>query len=390
MKILILGADGYIGWPATLAMSDLGYDVLAVDNLSKKRIASECEIRPLNETLDFRDKAEKWLELSGKNISTIVGDLTDPIFVNTIFSEYSNTVGVPDAPFDVILHLAEQPSAPYSMRSVDTSAYTLSNNLLIMNSVLFSIKVHCPQTHLIHIGTMGEYGTPNIDIEEGWLDVEHNGRHQKVLYPRQASSIYHTSKIMTTDLIWFAVRTWGLRCTDLMQGPVYGYKTEQTKLDDILSPSLYYDEFFGTLINRFAVQAALEHPLTVYGKGEQTRGYINIQDTINCLKLTASAPPEPGELKIFNQITETFSVNQLAKQFVNVATQLDLKVDISHVPNPRVEAEEHYYNPTYSGLKELGLTPNILDNKVIIDLINFATRFIRSVDRETIFNGVKW
>ena len=237
---------------------------------------------------------------------------------------------------------------------------------------------------------MGEYGTPNIDIEEGWLDLEHKGRSQRVLFPRQASSIYHTSKIMITDLIWFAVRTWGLKCTDLMQGPVYGYRTEQTKVNDILSPSLYYDEIFGTVINRFAIQVAMGYPITVYGKGEQIRGYINLQDTINCLKLTVKNPAKDGELRIFNQITETFSVNQIAQRFAEVANKIGINVNIDHVKNPRVEAEEHYYNPKYSGLKQLGLTPNMLNDEVIIDLIEFASRFTTNIDKKSIFNGVKW
>ena len=390
MNVLVLGGDGYIGWPASLAMSDLGYKVLSVDNFCKKKIAKQHGITPLNFTRDFRQKSQRWFEITNKTIETVVGDLTDFNFAKEIFTKHQKIIGVSDEPFDLILHLAEQPSAPYSMLSAETSAFTLSNNLLIMNNILFNIKEHCPNAHLIHIGTMGEYGTPNIDIEEGWLNITHNGRKERVLFPRQASSIYHTSKIMITDLIWFAVRTWGLRCTDLMQGPVYGFKTEQTKMDDALAPSLYYDELFGTLINRFAVQAARGYPLTIYGKGDQTRGFINLQDTINCLKLTAHTPTKAGELKIFNQITETFSVNQLAEMFSSAGKSKGMSVQTSHVKNPRIEAEEHYYNPTYSGLIELGLQPNFLSDELILELVEFANRHSRSIDENIIFQGVEW
>jgi UDP-sulfoquinovose synthase len=237
---------------------------------------------------------------------------------------------------------------------------------------------------------MGEYGTPDIDIEEGWLDIEHKGRRHKFLYPRQAGSLYHTTKIMDTDLLWFYVRTWGLRITDLMQGPVYGIFTDETENDDRLLPFLNYDEIFGTVLNRFVVQAVAGYPLTVFGKGGQTRGYLNIKDTLNCVRLSLENPAGKGELRIFNQFTETFSVNDLAAKIKEAGKNLGLDVAIDHVENPRLEAEDHYYNPRHTGLIELGLKPHYLDEPTLIQMMEFARRHKDNIKRDVIYQKVTW
>jgi UDP-sulfoquinovose synthase len=244
--------------------------------------------------------------------------------------------------------------------------------------------------HIIKLGTMGEYGTPNIDIEEGWLDIEHKGRKDRFLFPRQASSLYHTSKIQDTDLLWFYVRVWGLRVTDLMQGPVYGLATAETRLDPRLMPSFNYDEIFGTVLNRFIVQAVTGYPLTIYGNGSQIRGYLNLQDTMQCISLAAMCPANPGELRILNQITETFSVNELAEKIKDTGNRLGYRVSTQFLPNPRVEKENHYYHPTYTRLLEMGLTPHYLTEEVLAEMFQVVECYRNNIQRETIFRGVQW
>jgi UDP-sulfoquinovose synthase len=237
---------------------------------------------------------------------------------------------------------------------------------------------------------MGEYGTPNIDIEEGWLDIEHKGRSHKFLYPRQAGSLYHTTKVMDTDLLWFYVRTWGLRVTDLMQGPVYGIFTDENLDDEQLLTCFAYDEIFGTVLNRFVVQAVVGYPLTVYGKGGQTRGYLNLKDTLQCMVLASENPAKEGELKIYNQFTETFTVNELADRVRRVGGQFGLEVKINKIENPRKELEEHYYNPAHTGLLELGLEPNYLSDEALGNIIEIVMANRNGINTARIFRGIKW
>jgi UDP-sulfoquinovose synthase len=267
---------------------------------------------------------------------------------------------------------------------------TLKNNLTTTLNLIYAVKEFCPDAHIIKLGTMGEYGTPDIDIEEGWLEVNHKGRRQKFLYPRQASSLYHTTKIMDTDLLWFYVRMWDLRVTDLMQGPVYGLFTDENENDERLLPFFNYDEIFGTALNRFVVQSVAGYPLTVYGKGGQTRGYLNIKDTLQCIRLSLENPAKIGELRILNQFTETFSVLELAGKVQQVGASLGLNVRIQPVENPRQEAEEHYYNPKHSGLLELGLEPNYLSDDCLEQIMRFVLKHKSNIVRDQIFRQVKW
>jgi UDP-sulfoquinovose synthase len=289
-----------------------------------------------------------------------------------------------------IVHYAEQPAAPYSMLNRKAATLTLQNNLSVTANVIFAVREFCPDAHIVKLGTMGEYGTPNVDIEEGWLEVEHKGRQHTFLYPRQAGSLYHTTKIMDTDLLWFYVRTWGLRVTDLMQGPVYGIFTDETQKDERLLPFFNYDEIFGTVLNRFVVQAVAGYPLSVYGKGGQTRGYLNIKDTLNCVRLTVQNPAENGELRIFNQFTETFSVNDLAARIKEAGTKLGLNVEIQHIENPRLEAEAHYYNPRHTGLLDLGLTPHYLSEEVLVEMLEYVIKYKDQIKHEQIYRQIKW
>lgn len=381
MKILVLGGDGYLGWPTAMYLSSKGYDVAVADNYLRRNLARENDVEPLYMVPNLHERTRIWKKAGSGNISVFIGNLQEWDIVAGLFSSF-----VPDA----IVHYAEQPSAPYSMMNRRSASLTLLNNISVTTNIIFAIREYCPHAHLVKLGTMGEYGTPDIDIEEGWLDVNHNGRKHRFLYPRQASSLYHTTKIMDTDLLWFYVRTWGLRVTDLMQGPVYGIFSEESRLDPSLLPFFSYDEIFGTVLNRFVVQAVAGYPLTVYGKGGQTRGYLNIIDTLNCVRLAIEEPAKEGGLRIFNQFTEIFSVNQLADKVRIVGDKVGLNVKIRKLENPRNESEEHYYNPTHSGLLELGLNPTLLTDDVLEEMMQCVLKQVSNVRKDAIFKGQKW
>jgi len=392
--VLILGGDGYLGWPTAMHFSARGWRVTVVDNYFRRNACTELDTGMLYPTPTLPERARIWHEKTGHDIKVVIGDLADPAFMRSLFDErlrYDQAIepgysGLPDA----IVHYAEQPSAPYSVMDYRRADITLTNNLRVTNNLMWAVRDFCPQTPIVKLGTMGEYGTPNIDIEEGWLDIEHKGRRDRFLFPRQASSIYHTSKIMDTDLLWFGVRTWGLTVTDLMQGPVYGVATDESAIDERLNTLFNYDEIFGTLINRFVTQAVIGYPLTVYGQGGQTRGYLDIRDTLQCVWLSVTQPPPAGELRIFNQVMETFSVNELAKLTQRVGRSLGHDVVIDHIDNPRKEAEAHYYNPTYQGLIELGVEPHYLTEDSLAALFAIVEKHRPTIRREVIFRGVKW
>ena len=381
MRILILGGDGYLGWPTAMHLSKHGHEVAVVDNYLRRNLAREENVETLFPVPNLYERAQLWREVSGTELKVYIGDLTDWSFTAKVFQEFQ-----PDA----IVHYAEQPSAPYSMLRREAAKLTLDNNLSVTANVIFAVREFCPAAHIVKLGTMGEYGTPNIDIEEGWIDIDHNGRSDKFLYPRQAGSLYHTTKIMDTDLLWYYVRMWGLRVTDLMQGPVYGLFTNENQEHEQLLSFFSYDELFGTVLNRFMVQAIAGYPLTVYGKGGQTRGYLNIKDTLNCIKLSLENPANAGELRIFNQFTETFSVNQLAEKVQTVGNQLGLNVKINAITNPRKEKEEHYYNPKHTGLLELGLKPHYLTDDRLSELICYILKYKNNIHKHKIFRGTKW
>jgi UDP-sulfoquinovose synthase len=381
MHILILGGDGYLGWPTAMNLTANGHEVAVVDNYLRRRLCREENVDPLFDVPDLYERVALWESISGHRVKVFIGDLTEWEFVAEVFRKFT-----PDG----IVHYAEQPAAPYSMLNRRAAMLTLQNNLTVTANVILAVKEFCPEAHIVKLGTMGEYGTPNIDIEEGWLEVEHKGRRHTFLYPRQASSLYHTTKIMDTDLLWFYVRTWDIGVTDLMQGPVYGLLTEENAGHERLFPFFNYDELFGTVLNRFVVQAVAGYPLTVYGKGGQTRGYLNIKDTLNCVRLSLENPAQKGELRIFNQFTETFSVTELAECVQRVGNQIGLNVKIKPVINPRLEAEDHYYNPAHTGLLELGLEPHYLTDQMIEEMLNLVLRYKDSINKNAIFKGVKW
>ncbi|GLQ33213.1 NAD-dependent epimerase/dehydratase family protein [Litoribrevibacter albus] len=394
MHVLILGGDGYLGWPTAMYFSNRGYEVTVVDNYFRRNACLELDSGMLYSVPSLIERAKIWYERTGYEIKVVLGDLSNPELMRGLFDgrvEYSWSVstgftGVPST----VVHYAEQPSAPYSLIDYKRADFTVVNNLRVTNNLLWAVRDHARDTHIIKLGTMGEYGTPNIDIEEGWINIQHNGREGRFLFPRAAGSLYHTTKVMDTDLIWFAVRMWDLKVTDLMQGPVYGIETEESNIDKRLRTIFNYDEVFGTIVNRFVTQAVSDYPLTVYGKGGQTRGYLNIKDTLQCIHASERSPASTGELRIFNQIMETFSVNELAEITKRVGDLRGHNVEIKSIDNPRKEAEEHYYNPKYQGLKDIGVTPNYLTDEVMNGLFKIVESYKENIRTDVIFKGVKW
>jgi UDP-sulfoquinovose synthase len=380
-RILVLGGDGYLGWPTAMAFSRAGNRVAVVDNFAKRGWEAELGVRPLFPIPTLHERIRAWREVNENEIELRVGDLTDYAFVESLVDDFKP---------DTIIHYGEQPSAPYSMIDARHAAYTQSNNVVGTLNVLFAIRDRSPETHLVKLGTMGEYGTPDIDIEEGYLTVSHNGREHTFLYPKTPGSMYHLSKVHDSHNIHFAARIWGLRATDLNQGVVYGLETDETALDSRLVTSFHYDEVFGTALNRFCVQAVVGHPLTVYGKGGQTRGYLNIRDTIQCVSLAAANPADPGELRVYNQFTEQFTVLELAERVQAAASQLGWKTSINHTSNPRRESEEHYYNAKNSKLMDLGLQPRLLDTELIDTMLLTIADHREAIDVTTLVQNVRW
>lgn len=381
MNVLVLGGDGYLGWPTSMAFAAKGHRVCAVDNYMRRNIAQETSSEPLFRCPNLKDRAELFETTHKHNIRVEILDCAEQNALAALVAEFR-----PDA----IVHYAEQPSGPYSMMGFEEARRTLYNNVHTTFSVIWAMIQHAPDAHLIKLGTMGEYGTPNIDIEEGWLDVEHNGRRQKFLYPRQAGSLYHTTKVLDTDLLWFYVRLYGLRVTDLMQGPVYGLTTDETDGHPALLPNFHYDDIFGTVVNRFLVQAVAGIPLTVYGKGGQTRGYLNLRDTLQCVELAMNNPVPKGELRILNQFTEQFTVNQIAENVRAAGARLGLNVGIKSLPNPRKEMEEHYYNAQHSGLLDLGLKPHHMTENVLTEMLQQVMKNKDEIDVRKIMPRVAW
>jgi UDP-sulfoquinovose synthase len=381
MRVLILGGDGYLGWPTAMRFATKGHEVSVVDNYLRRTVALQTRSEALIPTPDLEERAERFRALTGKPVKVVIGDCADYRLLAQVVAETR-----PEA----VIHYAEQPSAPYSMRGFDEARLTLQNNLNSTFNLIWAVSLHAPDCHIVKLGTMGEYGTPNIDIEEGWLEVGHNGRKHKFLYPRQAGSLYHTTKVLDTDLLWFYVRTIGLRVSDLMQGPVYGLSTDEADLDRGLIPNFHYDDIFGTVVNRFLVQAIAGVPLTVYGKGGQTRGYLNLRDTLQCVELAMLNPVARGELRILNQFTECFSVNEIAERVQRTAGRKGYKVMIDHIANPRKEADEHYYNPKHHGLIELGLKPTFMSDEVITGMIEAIEPYKDLIDHSKIGPRVRW
>jgi UDP-sulfoquinovose synthase len=379
MNILVLGGDGYLGWPTALHLSALGHHVTVVDNLVRREYDVEMGVESLVPIFALEQRIEKWREVSGRQIDLRIGDLTDASFTYA---------AVADSAPDAIVHFGEQRSAPYSMIDREHAVYTQVNNVVGTLNLMYAIAEINPDIHLVKLGTMGEYGYPNIDIEEGFIEITHKGRTDVLPYPKQPGSFYHLSKVHDSANIMFACRVWGLRSTDLNQGIVYGQSTPETDLDPMLATRFDYDGVFGTVLNRFCVQAVMGIPLSVYGAGGQTRGMLNIRDTLACVTLALVNPPERGEFRVFNQFTESFSVRDMARLVKEACPQPVLIAEA--MDNPRVEHEEHYFNAANTKLLDLGLEPHLLTGEVIRGMLELIERHKDRVDIEAIAPTVQW
>lgn len=381
MKVLVIGGDGYCGWATALHLSHKGYEVGILDSLVRRYWDAQLGVETLTPIASIQRRIQRWQDLTGKSIDLFVGDITDYDFLSKALQQFE-----PEA----IVHFGEQRSAPFSMIDREHAVLTQVNNVVGNLNLLYAIKSDFPDCHLVKLGTMGEYGTPNIDIEEGYITIEHNGRKDTLPYPKQPGSFYHLSKVHDSHNIHFACKIWGLRATDLNQGVVYGVLTEETGMDELLINRLDYDGIFGTALNRFCIQAAIGHPLTVYGKGGQTRGFLDIRDTVRCIEIAINNPADSGQFRVFNQFTELFSVGDLALMVKKAGTAMGLDIEINHLENPRVELEEHYFNAKNTNLLDLGLQPHYLSDSLLDSLLNFAVKYKQRIDKEQILPKVFW
>jgi UDP-sulfoquinovose synthase len=381
MKVLVIGGDGYCGWATALYLSRKGFAVGILDSLVRRHWDHELGVETLTPIAPIGQRIQRWQDLTGKSIDLFIGDITNYGFLHQALEKFQ-----PNA----IVHFGEQRSAPFSMIDREHAVLTQVNNVVGTLNLLYAMQQDFPDCHLVKLGTMGEYGTPNIDIEEGYITIEHNGRKDTLPYPKQPGSMYHLSKVHDSHNIHFACRIWGLRATDLNQGVVYGVTSDETALDEMLINRLDYDGVFGTALNRFCIQAAIAHPLTVYGKGGQTRGFLDIRDTVRCVELAVLNPAQPGEFRVFNQFTEQFSVEQLALMVKKAGTAMGLDVEINHLDNPRVEKEEHYFHAKNTKLLDLGLQPHYLSDSLLDSLLNFAIKYKQRIDQKQILPKVSW
>jgi UDP-sulfoquinovose synthase len=381
MRVAVLGGDGYCGWATALYLSKKGHSVAIADNFARRQWDHELGVQTLTPIRPLSERLSVWQDLTGETIQLFVGDVTEYDFLSSVIQDFA-----PDA----VIHFAEQRAAPYSMIDRKHAVFTQVNNVVGTLNLLFALREFQPDCHLIKLGTMGEYGTPNIDIEEGYITIEHNGRRDTLPYPKQPGSFYHLSKVHDSHNIMFACKAWGLRATDLNQGVVYGTMTDEVCMGEALINRFDYDEVFGTVLNRFCVQAAIGHPLTVYGKGGQTRGFLDIRDTVRCVEIACLNPAAQGECRVFNQFTEQFSVLELAHMVQTAGEKLGLTIEVEHLSDPRVEAQEHYYNAKHSKLIELGLEPHLLSDSLLDSLMNVALKYRDRIDPNVMLPRVNW
>src|SRR4030067_1068719 len=388
-RVLILGIDGYIGWPLALHLLNKGYEVCGLDNCSRRELVHNMGSDSLTPIQSFHMR-EDYLRKKYKNF-------IDQICYVDLHHDWKVSKLLEYLRPDTIVHLAEQPSAPYSMKNTKACMQTQVNNIAGTLSLLWAMKEHCPNAHLVKLGTMGEYGTPNCDIPEGMIPEDQCQRYEGDAlcpmagppFPRSPGSFYHLSKVHDTHNIIFACKNWGLCSTDIMQGVVFGVKVTGEEDEQQLT-RFDYDQYFGTVINRFCTQAIIGHPLTIYGKGNQTRGFIPLKDSIQCLTLAIDNPSEFGEYRTFNQFENTYSIVGLAIEVVMAAKYLDIEATIGHLPNPRNEDDKHYYNPDHQKLFDLGYIPTTHIRDEIIKLINDLIPYKDSIIKDVIMPTTTW
>ena len=383
MRVFIAGVDGYLGWALAQYLTARGHEVAGTDRYLRRQWVAEMNSISAIPIYSMEERLEAFHERFGKPLIFREGDLLDYPFLKSFFMEFQ-----PEA----IVHLAEMPSAPYSMMDQQHAVFTQHNNVIGSLNVLFAMKEICPDAHLVKLGTMGEYGTPNIDIPEGFFEVEYRGRKDILPFPRQANSFYHWSKVHDSGNTMFACRTWGLRSTDIMQGVVFGTQIDEMGDDPRLRSRLDFDQSFGTAINRFCCQAVIDHPLTVYGRGGQTRGFLPMRDSMQCLTIAVENSPARGEYRVFNQFEECYTVEELAQKVQTAAVDVGINASIEYYDNPRTERDEHYYNPDRENLIRLGYQPShdvLAEMRIMLrDLMEHRDRI--AAHRDILVPDIRW
>ncbi len=383
MRVFIAGIDGYLGWPLAIHLSAHGHQVAGADLLLRRQWVDEVGGLSAQPIASREERLLAFAERFGAPLDFRVGDLTDYAYVKDLFEEFQ-----PEA----VVHLGQMPSAPYSMIDQAHCVWTQQNNVVNNLNLLWAIKEVVPDAHLVKLGTMGEYGTPNVDIPEGFFEVEFRGRKDRLPFPRQAGSWYHQSKVHDSHNTHFASKIWGLRATDIMQGVVFGTRIVEMGDDPRLRSRLDFDQCFGTAINRFCCQAVIGHPLTLFGKGKQKRGFLPLTDSVTCLRLAVENPPESGEFRVFNQFENAYTVTELALMVRDVAAELGLAVDILQYDNPRTEMEEHYYQPDRQHLVDLGYQPThdikAVMKQMMLDLLDYRDRIEAHAD--VLIPDIRW
>ncbi len=383
MRVFIAGLDGYLGWPLSQYLTGRGHDVAGVDNFSRRRWVEEMGSWSAVPVAAMPHRLDAFDARFGVRPQFWQGDLCDYGFVEQVLREFQ-----PDS----IVHLGECPSAAYSMIDVHHAVAVQTGNITSTFNLLFAMRDVCRDAHLVKLGTMGEYGTPNVDIPEGFFEMEFRGRSDRAPFPRQAGSWYHWSKVHGSNNTMFATSLWGLRTTDVMQGVVFGIRAEEAIEDERLLTGLDFDQAFGTVVNRFCCQAVIGHPLTPYGKGKQKRGFIPIRDAMQCLALAVENPPGKGEYRVFNQFQQICDINEVASKVRRAARSIGLEVEVRGIENPRRESEKRYYNPDHQHLHELGYRPTgDMDSELKImmeDLIRHRQRIEQK--REVLIPDVWW
>ncbi|MBL8147308.1 MAG: NAD-dependent epimerase/dehydratase family protein [Anaerolineae bacterium] len=383
MKVFIAGIDGYLGWPLAQYLTARGHEVSGIDNFARRQWVTNMDSQSAMPIFGMNERLAAFETQFGKPLRFYEGDLLDYALLRTALEETQ-----PDA----IVHLGEMPSAPYSMIDQERASYTQSNNVIGSLNVLWAMHEAAPNAHLVKLGTMGEYGTPNVDIPEGFFEVEFRGRKDVMPFPRQANSFYHLTKVHDTHNTMFACRTWGLRSTDIMQGVVFGTQIDEMGDDPRLRSRLDFDQAFGTAINRFACQAVIDHPLTVYGSGGMKRGFLPLRDSMQCLGIAIENPPKEGEYRVFNQFEETYTIAELADKVREAGGRVGLDVQIEHFDNPRTERDEHYYNPDRQHLIDLGYKPHhdvVAEVEIMLrDLLPHRQRILDK--QEILVPDIRW
>ena len=383
MRVFIAGVDGYLGWSLAQYLAARGHEVAGADNGFRRQWVEEMNSWSATPILPMRERLEVFKERFGQEMPFWEGDLREYEQVRAAFEEFQ-----PEA----VVHLGECPSAPYSFIDVHHATFVQTNNITTTFNLLYAIHEVTPAAHLVKLGTMGEYGTPKVDIPEGFFEVEFRGIKQRFPFPRSAGSWYHWSKVHGSNNIMFASSLWGLRATDIMQGVVYGTRVDTMGDDERLLTRLDFDEAFGTAINRFCCQAVIGHPLTPFGRGHQKRGFIPLRDSMQCLTLALETPAQEGEYRVFNQFEEVYDVTELALKVQRVAAEMGLSVEVRNLVNPRKELEDHDYNPDHQHLLDLGYEPtHDMEGELRLMLADL-TRYRERIEakRDVLVPSVHW